>query len=80
MRCDLIGHSQFITCVEAGVPSLYAQTGVLLRVSRSLALHVDPEALAVIGGKSKAHGSSTPATMGFVDVERRRRLWHLILQ
>ncbi|KMU74830.1 hypothetical protein CISG_00760 [Coccidioides immitis RMSCC 3703] len=70
----------FVSCAEADVPSLYALTGVLMRVSRTLALHMDPEALVLIAGKNRRRGNHTPAIMGPVDVERRRRLWHLILQ
>ncbi|EFW16229.1 conserved hypothetical protein [Coccidioides posadasii str. Silveira] len=69
----------FVSCAEADVPSLYALTGVLMRVSRTLALHMDPEALVLIAGKNRRQGNHTPAIMGPIDVERRRRLWHLIL-
>lgn len=66
-----------MTCDEADVPSHYSLTRLLLGVSRSISLHVDPEALRA---RQKRAPGQEAAALDPIDIETRRRLWHVILQ
>ncbi|OAA60341.1 Fungal Zn binuclear cluster domain containing protein [Niveomyces insectorum RCEF 264] len=63
---------------EAGVPSIYTLVGVLIRIARSLGLHIDPEILVSESRQGGRFGGAT-RSMTPTLMETRRRLWHQVL-
>ncbi|CAK7214632.1 hypothetical protein SCUCBS95973_002212 [Sporothrix curviconia] len=74
--------AHFMAFHETGVPSLYTIVGLLIRISRSFGLHIDPEVLA---SRNRGPASARPQLDGVPSglapalMEIRRRLWHQII-
>ncbi|RMD43142.1 hypothetical protein DV735_g2017, partial [Chaetothyriales sp. CBS 134920] len=69
----------FMAYHEAGTPSLYALVGLLIRTSRSIGLHIDPEPLGTPTRQGMPRGEEYQGAMRSTLAETRRRLWHQVL-